>query len=89
MEGSLDVLGTVLLTSAVAALVLGASLVESSDGRTAGVLLVIVGFRVVEYGRQGITEVGSFIDEGGHNFRGSRGRGMRRGAGGVSGRRCR
>jgi len=38
------------------------------DGKRAYLSYYSGGFRVVEYGRQGIKEVGAFIDEGGSNF---------------------
>jgi hypothetical protein len=38
------------------------------DRRLAYLSYYAAGFRVVEYGKKGLTEVGAFIDEGGNNF---------------------
>jgi hypothetical protein len=38
------------------------------DNSLAYVSYYAAGFRVLQYGRSGIKEVGAFIDEGGNNF---------------------
>ena len=41
---------------------------DPDDSRIAYISYYAGGFRVVEYGRNGIREVGAFIDQGGNNF---------------------
>ncbi|MFD1150626.1 LVIVD repeat-containing protein [Saccharothrix hoggarensis] len=41
---------------------------DPDDGETAYLSYYTAGLRVVEYDRDGMREVGAFIDEGGDNF---------------------